>query len=144
MKLPAGAFTVHRKIRFGHADPAGIVFFPEYFRMFNELFEDWMADGLGIDFAGQFTARQHMFPLVHIDTDFKKPREIGQSLALTLVLTELGRSSFKYTIYGHDAGEEILRANCINCVASMETQRTVPVPEEFRTKMEDYLAKCRD
>lgn len=144
MKLPAGAFTIHQKIRFGHSDPAGIVFYPEFFRMFNDLFEDWMTDGLGIDFASQFSDHQRMFPLVHVDTDFIQPRMIGQSLSLTLVLTELGRSSIKYTIHGHDGGAEILRANCVTCVASKKTQRTIPLPEDFRARMEGYMEKCRD
>lgn len=142
MKLPPGAFTIERKIRFGHSDPAGIVFYPEFFRMFNDLFEDWMTDGLGIDFASQFGDHQRMFPLVHIDTDFIQPRMIGQSLSLTLVLTELGRSSIKYTIHGHDRGEEILRANCVTCVASKETRRTIALPEDFRAAMEAYLETC--
>ena len=37
---PAGAFTRTVPIRFSHCDPAGIVYFPHYFDMFNGLVEE--------------------------------------------------------------------------------------------------------
>lgn len=143
MDLPQGAFTVRQKIRFGHSDPAGIVYYPEFFRMFNDLFEDWMEDGLGIDFPAQFLIEQRMFPLVHIEADFKEPRLIGQTMDLTFVLTKLGRSSIGYTIYGHDDGLEVLEVSCVTCIASKKTQKTIPLPAEMRSKMELYLALCQ-
>jgi acyl-CoA thioesterase FadM len=44
-------FATDKLIRFHHCDPAGIVFYPQYFVLFNELVEDWFNHGLGIDFA---------------------------------------------------------------------------------------------
>ena len=41
---PQGAFTRTVRIRFSHCDPAGIVYFPHYFDMFNGLIEDWSKD----------------------------------------------------------------------------------------------------
>ena len=38
---PNGAFTRSVPVRFSHCDPAGIVYFPHYFDMFNGLIEDW-------------------------------------------------------------------------------------------------------
>lgn len=144
MDLPKDAFTIRRKIRFGQSDPAGIVFFPEFFRMFNDVFEDWMRIGLEVDFAAQFRDHKRMFPLVHVAADFKEARMMGQNLDLTLVLTGLGRSSIRYTIVGHDDGLEILRADCVTCIASKETQKSVPLPGDMREKMERYLEKCEE
>ena len=39
------------RIRFGHCDPAGIVYFPQYLVMLNGLLEDWFTDGLGVSYA---------------------------------------------------------------------------------------------
>lgn len=142
MDLPTDAFTVRRKIRFGQSDPAGIVFFPEFFRMFNDLFEDWVRLALAIDFAAQFRDHARMFPLVHVEADFKESRGMGQTIDLTLVLDRLGDSSIRYTIYGHDGGREILRAACVTCLASKETGRKVSLPDDMRGKMEGYLALC--
>ena len=35
------------QIEWGHCDPAGIVFYPRYVELCNEMVEDWFADGLG-------------------------------------------------------------------------------------------------
>ena len=50
MNAPA-VFQREQVVRFGHCDPAGIVFFPRYFEMLNELVEDWFAQALGLPFA---------------------------------------------------------------------------------------------
>lgn len=59
---PNGAFTRSVPIRFSHCDPAGIVYFPHYFDMFNGLIEDWYGQELGYDYAELITGP---------DTDFR-------------------------------------------------------------------------
>ena len=142
MKLPDDAFTVTREIRFSESDPAGIVFFAEFFRMFNDLFEDWLVKRLGIDFARQFRVEERMFPLMHVSADFREGRMMGQSISLTLLLTRLGRSSIAYDIIGHDEGREVLRGSFVNCVASKKTMKSIEIPPEIRVPMEAYLEIC--
>ncbi|PPR09715.1 MAG: 1,4-dihydroxy-2-naphthoyl-CoA hydrolase [Alphaproteobacteria bacterium MarineAlpha11_Bin1] len=136
------AFTVSRDIRFSDSDPAGIVFYAEFFRMFNDLFEDWLTKCLGIDFAEQFTSKQRMFPLVHVDVDFKEPRRMGQKIDLSFLLTRLGRSSICYDIIGHDGDLEILRGSFVTCVASKKSMSTIELPADFRKLMNEYMARC--
>jgi len=144
MDIPHGAFTVRRDIRFAESDPAGIVFYAEFFRMFNDLFEDWMGKRLGVDFPGQFLREQRMFPLVHVEVDFKEARRMGQTLDLTLILTKLGRSSIAYDIVGHDDGLEILRGSFVTVTASKTEMRTIDIPPDIRSAMEEYMAACAD
>lgn len=138
------SFTISRDIRFSDSDPAGIVFYAEFFRMFNDLFEDWLVKRLGIDFAHQFQNEQRMFPLVHVEVDFKESRRMGQTLDLSLVLTKLGRSSICYDIVGHDGDLEILRGSFVTCVASKKSMSTIEIPAEFRARMEEYMSACSD
>ena len=141
-EITENTFTVSREIRFSDSDPAGIVFYAEFFRMFNDLFEDWLVKRLGIDFADQFQNEQRMFPLVHVEVDFKEARRMGQKMDLSLILTKLGRSSICYDIMGHDAGLEILRGSFVTCIASKKSMRTIKIPAEFRLAMEEYMAAC--
>ena len=143
MSESEGIYSVSRHIRFGDSDPAGIVFYVAFFRMFNDLFESWVGDRLGIDFAREFFEEGRMFPLVHCDVDFKKPRRMGDDLDLALILTGLGRSSIRYTIVGSDRGEEILSGEFVTCVASKEMGRSIPIPDYIREPMADYLALCQ-
>lgn len=141
-EITENTFTVSRDIRFSDSDPAGIVFYAEFFRMFNDLFEDWLVKRLGIDFADQFQNEQRMFPLVHVEVDFKEARRMGQKMDLSLILTKLGRSSICYDIVGHDDGLEILRGRFVTCIASKKSMSTIEIPAEFRSAMEEYMAAC--
>jgi 4-hydroxybenzoyl-CoA thioesterase len=140
--IPEGAFTVRRNIRFADSDPAGIVFYAEFFRMFNDLFEDWLIERLGIDFARQFQEEQRMFPLVHVEVDFKEARRMGQTMDLSLILTRLGRSSISYDVIAHDGDLEILRGSFVTVVASKETMSTIEIPPDIRAAMEEYQRAC--
>lgn len=146
MDLPANIFSITRKIRFAESDPAGIVFYPEFFRMFNDLFEDWMEDVVGVDFPVQFSEHKRMFPLVHCEVDFKQSRVMGQKFKLVFVLTGLGRSTIRYSIIGLDGdddnGPEILRGEFITCMASKTTQKSLALPDDMRPDMEAYLTLC--
>lgn len=144
MDLPENIYAVTRKIRFSETDPAGIVFYPEFFRMFNDVFEDWMEDVIGVDFPLQFMQLQRMFPLVHVEVDFKQPRVIGQRLKLVFVLTGLGRSTIRYSVIGIDGDDsaEILRGRFVNCIASKATLKSIPLPDDMRPAMDAYLKLC--
>ena len=80
---PAGAFTRSVPIRFSHCDPAGIVYFPHYFDMFNGVIEDWYKDELHHDYAALVMEERFGFPFVHIECDFKIPSLMGEVIELT-------------------------------------------------------------
>ena len=136
---PERAFTRTVPIRFSHCDPAGVVYFPHYFDMFNGLIEDWYTEQLGVDYSELILGDRHGFPYVHIETDFKKPSRMGERLDLTLLLTQVGRSSLSVVIVGHIGGVERLRARLVTAMTSLETQRSVELPQALRQKFETYL-----
>jgi 4-hydroxybenzoyl-CoA thioesterase len=136
---PNGAFTRTVAIRFSHCDPAGIVYFPHYFNMFNGVIEDWYTERLGIEYAKLILADRHGFPFVHIETDFKIPSRMGEHLDLTLLLERVGRSSLTVVIVGHLAGIERLRARLVTAMTSLETQQSVELPAALREKLQTYM-----
>lgn len=136
---PQGAFTRTVPIRFSHCDPAGIVYFPHYFDMFNGLIEDWYTEQLGIDYSELILDQRHGFPFVHIETDFRIPSRMGEHLDLTLLLTRVGRSSLGILIVGHLAGVERLCARLVTAMTSLETHRAIELPKNLRQKFEAYL-----
>ena len=140
---PAGAFTRTVPIRFSHCDPAGIVYFPHYFDMFNGLVEDWYTEQLGVNYANLILGDQHGFPYVHIETDFKLPSRMGERLELTLLLTRIGRSSLSVIIVGHVGGVERLRARLVTAMTSLETHQSVELPKALREKFETYMKQTR-
>jgi 4-hydroxybenzoyl-CoA thioesterase len=140
---PEGAFTRTVPIRFSHCDPAGIVYFPHYFDMFNALIEDWYTEQLGFNYAKLILNERYGFPFVHIETDFKVPSRMGENLDLTLLLTKIGFSSLGLVIVGHLAGIERLRASLVTAMISIETQQKVEIPGALRDRFALYLSKSK-
>jgi 4-hydroxybenzoyl-CoA thioesterase len=139
----ARAFSRAMKIRFSHCDPAGIVYFPNFFDMFNALLEDWYTEGLGIDYERQVLIDRHSFPIVHADCDFRIPSRMGDSLTMTLLLDAVGTSSMRFTIVGHVGPQERLRGHMVVALVSRDTAKSKPLPAELRAKVERYAAQCR-
>jgi 4-hydroxybenzoyl-CoA thioesterase len=135
---PPGAFTRSVTIRFSHCDPAGIVYFPHYFNMFNGLIEDWYTHEIGYDYAELVIGKHYGFPFVHIECDFMIPSRMGERLELTLLVNRIGRSSLGLTIVGHLDGGARLRAHMVTAMMSLDTRKPVELPADLRTKIEDY------
>lgn len=82
-------------IEWGDCDPAGIVFYPRYFAMFDATTAELFRAALGItkyemmqrfDFAG--------FPMVDTGARFSEPSRFGDVVTIVTRASRLGRSSF--------------------------------------------------
>jgi 4-hydroxybenzoyl-CoA thioesterase len=135
---PTGAFIRSITVRFSHCDPAGIVYFPHYFDMFNEVIEDWYGQQLGYDYSELVMGSRYGFPFVHIECDFKVPSRMGETIDLTLLIDRVGRSSLGIVIVCHLEGIERLRARMVTAMMSLESRKPVPLPQGLRDKIEAY------
>ena len=138
---PSGAFTRSVPVRFSHCDPAGIVYFPHYFDIFNGFIEDWYGQELGYNYAELVMGSKFGFPFVHLDCDFKIPSRMGDVIDLTLLIERIGRSSLGIAIICHLDGLERLRAHMVTSMMSLETRKPVPLPPALRDKIEAYQAR---
>ena len=133
-------FESSKPIRFHHCDPAGIVFYPQYFVLFNELVEDWFNEGLGIDFATWHTQRRRGVPAVHVECDFLAPSAVGELLRLRLGVRKIGRSSLTLAIEARAGDELRVRSTLVVVHASLDTLKAVPIDPELRARLERFLA----
>ena len=132
-------FETLKQIRFHHCDPAGIVFYPQYFVLMNELVEDWFNRGLGIDFARFHTEARRGIPMAHIDCDFIAPSRVGETLSFGLWIEKIGDSSLRLAVEAR-AGDEIrVRATLVVVHASLDTRRAVPLSPELREKLARFV-----
>ena len=139
---PAGAFTRPVPIRFSHSDPAGIVYFPHYFDMFNALIEDWYGEELGVDYSKFLLGGHQGFPVVHAECDFRAPSRMGERLKLTLLVERIGRSSLSFLIVGHLHARERLRARIVTAMIALDTGTSMPLPDPLRDAVEAYRRRC--
>lgn len=132
------AFECEKLIRFHHCDPAGIVFYPQYFVLFNELVEDWFNQALGIDFA-DFHVNQHLgVPMGSVVCRFVSPSKVGDMLHLSLRIQRIGTSSMTLLIQGQAKGVMRAEAELTVVLASMKTHRAVPIEGVLREKFSAY------
>ena len=141
---PEAAFTRSVPVRFSHCDPAGIVYFPHYFDMFNGLIEDWYTQELGYDYAELIVGNRYGFPFVHIECDFRVPSRMGDVINLSLLVERIGSSSLGIVIICHQNEVERLRARMVNAMISLETHETVPLPSGLRDAIESYRRRTAD
>ncbi len=134
------AFEDDKLIRFHHCDPAGIIFYPQYFILFNELIEDWFTRGLGISFVDQVTKERVSTPVGRVKCDFVAASKIGDVLRFRLAVGRIGTSSIQLKFEVRHGEEVRVRAMLTVVRASLETLRSVPISQDLRRRMERYLA----
>lgn len=131
-------FRQPHRIRFSECDPAGIVFYPQYFVMFNDLLEAWvdhiLPDG---GFTGYILGQRHGMPSVRIEADFKSISRMGDDVELTLDVVHIGRRSLvlQLACIGAD-GELRMQARQTVVTTSLVTHEAIPIPDDLRCALD--------
>ena len=132
-------FCRERLIRFSHCDPAGIVYFVNFFDMVSGVVEDWFREAIGLPFQEMHLKRRVGFPIVSTGCEFFRPAQLGDTLKLELSIAKLGRSSIEFVVLGSVGDEEKFRARHKVAMVSLDTFRSLAIPEEMRARMRDYV-----
>lgn len=135
---PPAPFTETYLIRFSQTDMAGIVYYPNYFDMFQTVVEDWFDHWLGVHYADLIARRKVALPSVKVGCEFLRPTRIGDRLALTVHLSKVGRSSVSLTITGSAHGEACLRGEVVLVTISLESFKSISIPDDIRAGLEAY------
>lgn len=89
-------FIKQEKIRFKHVDFAGIVFYPRFLEMLNDLVEDFFDEALERPFSkmhDDVNGESYGIPTVDLKVQFKTPGRIGDVLSKKLWVNQLKSSS---------------------------------------------------
>ena len=133
-------FTTPLKIRFGHVDPAGIVFYPRYFEFFNTVIEEWCEQALGAGFNEMHTQYHYTLPVVHAECEFFYPSRLGDNLQAQLSLNKIGNSSVHIEIHLVDRYQvQRIRAHLVLVLTDLATLLPIPLTPQLRQHMLPYL-----
>lgn len=134
------AFHVDKLVRFHHCDPHGIVFYPQYFMIYNEVVEDWFASALGFPFREMHLEQHRGMPVKKTECEFYAPSRLGDVLDCALTVDRLGNSSVTVTINVSSGGElrAIVHQVLVHVLA--ETGRAVALAPEVRDRMACFSA----
>jgi 4-hydroxybenzoyl-CoA thioesterase len=144
----ASEFVLPVDVRWGHCDPAGIVYFPQYFDMFHEAMEAWFSACLGVPYQVIIHGRKLGFPSVHTEADFGRPSAFGDAIDVRLSVTKLGRTSieFLYRVTDRDDTDAVRATGRTVCVVmdldptSAGFRRAAPFPDDLRARIEPLVA----
>jgi 4-hydroxybenzoyl-CoA thioesterase len=123
------------RIRFGHCDPAGIVFFPRYYELFNALVEDWVNEGLGLSYAELLGPRRVGLPTVAQRTEFLAPSFMGDEVHMGLDLLRLGRSAFDLRLSCRCKEQWRVKMHTTLVCTNLLSHKAMPLPEDLRAAM---------
>jgi 4-hydroxybenzoyl-CoA thioesterase len=137
-------FTTARQIRFHHCDPAGIVFFPQFFYLLHEAKEDFLAH-IGFPqhemIKGGFGT-----PIVDIKTSFLGMCRYGDGITISVSISKLGNSSLGMDYEIHSdvqprdaAGVLKLRSSSVLVYSRLEDGKPLRIPDDLRAAMLPYL-----
>jgi 4-hydroxybenzoyl-CoA thioesterase len=131
-------FSTPKKIRFHHCDPAGIVFYPQFFYLLHEAQEDFLAH---VGFAEHHMITAGMgVPIVDLKTEFLGMCRNGDDINIQLSLSKVGNSSIgmTYIITGHD-GKTRLRASGVVVYSTVPQGKPKRIPDDLRHALAPYL-----
>ncbi|XOT96196.1 acyl-CoA thioesterase [Alcaligenes pakistanensis] len=133
-------YEQEHRIRFSECDPAGIVFYPQYFVMFNDLMEAWIDSMTPEGFHNMITSKRVGMPSVHIEAEFKSISRMGDDVVMSLGVERIGNSSLKLLLrcIGKDG---VLRMQVRQTVVttSLETHLGIAIPDFLRNPMQEYV-----
>lgn len=130
-----------RRVRFADTDPAGIVYFPRYFVMTNDLVEEWFADALDLPYRKIFEEGVRAVPLLRVEAKFSAPSRLGDMLDFFLAVNRLGTKSFRLTIAAQCGTETRLITHQASAWARRDggTLQAEAIPPDVRARMEGFL-----
>jgi 4-hydroxybenzoyl-CoA thioesterase len=137
-------FINPKRIRFHHCDPAGIVFYPQYYYLLHETQEDFFSH---IHFSlYSMIDKGCGIPIVDMKTQFSGMCRQGDDVNIELHVSKIGGSSMtmEYEIYGPNQTKNIerelkLKATGTIVYIELQSNRAQKIPDELRTALIPYL-----
>jgi 4-hydroxybenzoyl-CoA thioesterase len=133
------AFQREIPVRFGHCDPATIVFYPRYFEMISALVEDWFEDGLEASAPGLMYHRGIVTPTVHFTVDFLSAAWFGDRLTFNLWVKKIGRTSCELFIEASHQGTVAMRVRQILVFMMEKTRKATPIAPDIVHRMKRFM-----
>lgn len=138
---PPRPYRTEVLVRFGDCDPAGIVFYPRYLEIFNNLVEDWCREGLQLSFPDLITQHGWGLPTVHLEVDFPAPSRFGELLSAVLTVRKVGTASvdLEIVLRGPD-GRDRVRGHVVLVLIDRGPHKAIPIPDDLRARMLSFRA----
>lgn len=137
--LSPSVWSCEVAIYHGQCDPAGIVYTPMFFDIFNRVIEDWYRAALGLDYYAFIGPRRTGLGYANAHGDFFLPCRMGDRLRVAVTVERLGTSSFALVLHAFTGEAEALRGRFTVVTTDLNRHRPMPVPDDLRQALLDYM-----
>jgi len=128
---------VKKTIRMHDTDMAGILFFPQQFRLAHEAFEE-LLDLENLSIRNLFEIEPFIFVIAKAESEYLKPFKICDPIDIYISIAKLGHTSF-VSAYEIKKGEEIVGKTRLTHVAlDKGTKKPIPLPEKLKNILTKY------
>ena len=135
------AVSLQRRVDFPMLDPAGIVYYPQYWDLAHRFFEEAWEQICGIDYPTIISDMGLGFPVVSNEAVFSAPLRYGDMVNCTLWISAVGSSSCTWQYrFCNQHGVEVWSASAVTVCVSIETLAAEPIPEDLK----NGLLTCSD
>ncbi len=129
------------QVRFGHVDPAGVVYFPRIYDYIHDVFEEVWEKHVGKRYYHLVLEQRMGFPLVNSEVDFKRPLRFGERPVISVSCFKLGTSSLGLRYVFRVADQVCLEARMVTVCSMLDEMKPCPIPDAFRRRFEEMLEK---
>ncbi|WP_411505200.1 acyl-CoA thioesterase [Brucella anthropi] len=138
-QMDAELWSTDIRIQFGDCDPAGIVYTPQFFHIFNVAVERWYEGALGLDYYAFIRDRRIGVGYVSAHADFFVPSTMGKTLSVAIKVERIGTSSFVLVLHAFQDGREALRGRMTVVTTDLDRHRPIPIPRDLREALLAYM-----
>ena len=141
--LSKGLWSTKDRIRFGQCDPAGIVYTPRFFEIFNVVIEEWYAQSLNLDYYHLIGPRRIGLGYANANADFFAPCRMGDTLEIVPRIERVGGSSFSLLLHAFKDEGEALRGRFLVVTTDLKSHKPMHLPDDLKSALLAYDAKGR-
>ncbi len=125
-------------MHFRQADPAGILFFAEIFKLAHDTYEAFLGH-LGFTYQEWFANPEWAVPIRKSEANYQRPMLPPHSYDAEVSVSEIGETSFsiRYVFLGA-GGETYATVDLVHTFINKERRQKMAIPSRVRHALETY------
>ncbi|PYB71841.1 MULTISPECIES: acyl-CoA thioesterase [Rhizobium] len=142
--VPPHLWSAKFVFRHGQCDPAGIVYTPKFFDVFNQAIEAWFCECLGIDYYDILGPRRTGLGYGMAASTFFSPCMMGDEIEVFVTVKRIGAKSYTLVLHALKGDKEALRGEFVTVVTSLATHQSIEIPDDIREALIVYSHTARE
>ena len=125
-------YTTKIRTNFFDADPAGILFYANIYRLAHLAYEE-MIKSWGIA-ENVFFSPDFAMPITHSEADYLRPISAHEELTVNINSTKLKKRSFELSYFFYSNGELKAKVKTVHVFVDKKEMKKIAIPEPLAVK----------